>query len=89
MEVTPAEVSETLLRSEDADVALQGFVEFLQDKKKQGRRRFFLEEQAKRPAPSLIKDEAENVGIKNQYGCLLISILLAILVVISIFRAYW
>ncbi|KAK3127174.1 hypothetical protein QOZ80_7AG0569380 [Eleusine coracana subsp. coracana] len=34
VEVTPAEVSEMLLRSEDADVALQGFVEFLQDKKK-------------------------------------------------------
>ncbi|CAL5072446.1 unnamed protein product [Urochloa decumbens] len=32
MEVTPAEVSEMLLRSEDADVALQGLVEFLQDK---------------------------------------------------------
>ncbi|TVU38362.1 hypothetical protein EJB05_11725, partial [Eragrostis curvula] len=34
VEVTPAEVSEMLLRSEDADVALQGFVDFLQDKKK-------------------------------------------------------
>ncbi|TVU38864.1 hypothetical protein EJB05_12259, partial [Eragrostis curvula] len=34
VEVTPAEVSEMLLRSEDADVALQGFMEFLQDKKK-------------------------------------------------------
>ncbi|CAL5083258.1 unnamed protein product [Urochloa decumbens] len=32
VEVTPAEVSEMLLRSEDADVALQGLVEFLQDK---------------------------------------------------------
>ncbi|KAG0545132.1 hypothetical protein BDA96_02G335400, partial [Sorghum bicolor] len=38
VEVTPAEVSEMLLRSEDPDVALQEFVEFLQDKKKQGRR---------------------------------------------------
>jgi len=36
--VTPVEVSEMLLRSEDPDVALQEFVEFLQDKKKQGRR---------------------------------------------------
>jgi hypothetical protein len=36
VEVTPAEVSEMLLRSEDADVALQGLVEFLQDKKQQG-----------------------------------------------------
>jgi chaperone BCS1 len=35
VEVTPAEVSEMLLRSEDADVALQGLVEFL-TKKKQG-----------------------------------------------------
>ncbi|KAL6840618.1 hypothetical protein ACP4OV_029482 [Aristida adscensionis] len=34
VEVTPAEVSEMLLRSEDAGVALQGFLEFLQDKKK-------------------------------------------------------
>ncbi|CAO1941837.1 unnamed protein product [Urochloa humidicola] len=33
VEVTPAEVSEMLLRSEDADVALRGLVEFLQDKK--------------------------------------------------------
>ncbi|CAN6205543.1 unnamed protein product [Urochloa humidicola] len=33
VEVTPAEVSEMLLRSEDAGVALQGLVEFLQDKK--------------------------------------------------------
>ena len=33
VEVTPAEVSEMLLRSEDADVALQGLVEFLQEKK--------------------------------------------------------
>ncbi|CAL5083254.1 unnamed protein product [Urochloa decumbens] len=33
VEVTPAEVSEMLLRSEDADVALQKLVEFLQDKK--------------------------------------------------------
>ncbi|RLN33890.1 hypothetical protein C2845_PM03G08550 [Panicum miliaceum] len=39
VEVTPAEATEMLLRSEDVDVALQGFVEFLQDKKKQGRRR--------------------------------------------------
>jgi chaperone BCS1 len=38
VEVTPAEVSEMLLRSEDPDVALQEFVEFLKDKKKQGRR---------------------------------------------------
>ncbi|KAK3125167.1 hypothetical protein QOZ80_7BG0601160 [Eleusine coracana subsp. coracana] len=36
VEVTPATVSEMLLRSEDAGVALQGFVEFLQDMKKQG-----------------------------------------------------
>ena len=36
VEVTPAEVSEMLLRNEDADVALQGLVEFLQDKKQQG-----------------------------------------------------
>nr|CAB3458112.1 unnamed protein product [Digitaria exilis] len=36
VEVTPAAVSEMLLRSEDAGVALQGFVEFLQDKKEQG-----------------------------------------------------
>nr|CAB3458113.1 unnamed protein product [Digitaria exilis] len=36
VEVTPAEVSEMLLRSEDADVALQGLVGFLQDKKEQG-----------------------------------------------------
>ena len=36
VEVTPAEASEMLLRSEDADVALQGLVEFLQVKKKQG-----------------------------------------------------
>ncbi|TVU38856.1 hypothetical protein EJB05_12251, partial [Eragrostis curvula] len=34
VEVMPAELSEMLLRSEDADVALQGFVDFLQDKKK-------------------------------------------------------
>ena len=33
VEVTPAEVSEMLLRSEDADVALQGLTEFLQEKK--------------------------------------------------------
>ncbi|OEL12824.1 AAA-ATPase [Dichanthelium oligosanthes] len=39
VEVTPGEVMEMLRRSEDADVALQGFVEFLQDKKKQGTRR--------------------------------------------------
>ncbi|PUZ72255.1 hypothetical protein GQ55_2G379200 [Panicum hallii var. hallii] len=39
VEVTPAEATEMLLRSEDVDVALQGFVEFLQDTKKQGRRR--------------------------------------------------
>ncbi|KAJ1291125.1 hypothetical protein BS78_02G294600 [Paspalum vaginatum] len=38
VEVTPAEVSEMLLRSEDADVALKEFVEFVQDKKQQGRR---------------------------------------------------
>ncbi|GJN32471.1 hypothetical protein PR202_gb20985 [Eleusine coracana subsp. coracana] len=37
VEATPAEVSEMLLRSEDADVALQGFVEFLQDKNKGGK----------------------------------------------------
>ncbi|CAN6211791.1 unnamed protein product [Urochloa humidicola] len=36
VEATPAEVSEMLLRSEEPDVALQGLVEFLQDKKKQG-----------------------------------------------------
>ncbi|KAG1346914.1 AAA-ATPase [Cocos nucifera] len=34
VEVTPAEVSEELMRSDDADVALQGLVEFLQEKKK-------------------------------------------------------
>ncbi|CAN6225715.1 unnamed protein product [Urochloa humidicola] len=39
VDVTPAEATEMLLRSEDADVALEGFVEFLQDKKKPGRRR--------------------------------------------------
>ena len=33
VEVTPAEVSEMLLRSEDADVALQGLTELLQEKK--------------------------------------------------------
>ncbi|TVU38851.1 hypothetical protein EJB05_12244, partial [Eragrostis curvula] len=33
VEVTPAEVSEMLLRSEDADIALQGLVEFLHEKK--------------------------------------------------------
>ncbi|OEL32567.1 hypothetical protein BAE44_0006414 [Dichanthelium oligosanthes] len=33
VEVTPAEVSEMLRRREDADVALQGLVEFLQGKK--------------------------------------------------------
>jgi chaperone BCS1 len=33
VDVTPAEVSETLLRSENADVALQGLVEFLKDKR--------------------------------------------------------
>ncbi|KAL6840612.1 hypothetical protein ACP4OV_029476 [Aristida adscensionis] len=33
-EVTPAEVSEMMLRSEDADVALQGLVEFLQEKRR-------------------------------------------------------
>ncbi|KAL6657951.1 hypothetical protein ACP70R_005731 [Stipagrostis hirtigluma subsp. patula] len=36
VEVTAAEVTEMLLRSEDAAVALQGFVEFLQAKKKRG-----------------------------------------------------
>ncbi|CAL5086428.1 unnamed protein product [Urochloa decumbens] len=39
VDVTPAEASEMLLRSEDADIALRGLVEFLQDKKKQGKRR--------------------------------------------------
>ncbi|KAL6840727.1 hypothetical protein ACP4OV_029591 [Aristida adscensionis] len=34
VEVTPAEVSEMLLRSEDAGVALQGLAELLRDKKK-------------------------------------------------------
>ncbi|KAL6656638.1 hypothetical protein ACP70R_004418 [Stipagrostis hirtigluma subsp. patula] len=34
VEVTPAEVSEMLLRSEDAGVAFQGFIEFLKGKKK-------------------------------------------------------
>ncbi|KAF0908751.1 hypothetical protein E2562_028570 [Oryza meyeriana var. granulata] len=38
VEVTPAEVSEMLLRCEDADVALRGLVELLVEKKKQGRR---------------------------------------------------
>ncbi|KAL6656639.1 hypothetical protein ACP70R_004419 [Stipagrostis hirtigluma subsp. patula] len=38
VEVTPAEVSEMLLRSEDVDVALQGFAGFLQGKKTGGRR---------------------------------------------------
>ncbi|CAO1941845.1 unnamed protein product [Urochloa humidicola] len=33
VEVTPAEVSEMLLRSEDVDIALRGFTEFLQEKK--------------------------------------------------------
>ncbi|XP_066392664.1 AAA-ATPase At3g50940-like [Miscanthus floridulus] len=33
VEVTPAEVSEMLLRSEDVDVALQGLKEFLEEKK--------------------------------------------------------
>ncbi|RLN30067.1 hypothetical protein C2845_PM05G22220 [Panicum miliaceum] len=33
VEVTPAEVSEMLLRSEDVDVALQGLTEFLREKK--------------------------------------------------------
>uniref|UniRef100_A0A0A8ZV81 AAA+ ATPase At3g28540-like C-terminal domain-containing protein n=1 Tax=Arundo donax TaxID=35708 RepID=A0A0A8ZV81_ARUDO len=35
VEVTPAEVTEMLLRSEDADVALKGLVKLVQDKKKQ------------------------------------------------------
>uniref|UniRef100_A0A0A9DND3 Uncharacterized protein n=1 Tax=Arundo donax TaxID=35708 RepID=A0A0A9DND3_ARUDO len=34
VEVTPAEVTEMLLRSEDADVALQGLVKLFQDKEK-------------------------------------------------------
>ncbi|XP_073108718.1 AAA-ATPase At3g50940-like [Elaeis guineensis] len=34
VEVTPAEVAEELMRSDDTDVALQGLVEFLQEKKK-------------------------------------------------------
>jgi chaperone BCS1 len=34
VEVTPAEVSEMLLRSEDVDVALQGLKEFLEEKKR-------------------------------------------------------
>ncbi|EEE67277.1 hypothetical protein OsJ_24463 [Oryza sativa Japonica Group] len=34
VEATPAEVSEMLLRSEDADAALAGLVEFLEEKKK-------------------------------------------------------
>jgi chaperone BCS1 len=34
VEVTPAEVSEMLLRDEDVDVALKGLVEFLTEKKR-------------------------------------------------------
>jgi chaperone BCS1 len=37
VDVTPAEVSEMLLRSEDADVALQLLVEFLQKKRQRAR----------------------------------------------------
>jgi chaperone BCS1 len=33
VQVTPAEVSEMLLRTSDPDVALQGLTEFLKDKK--------------------------------------------------------
>ncbi|TVU38855.1 hypothetical protein EJB05_12249, partial [Eragrostis curvula] len=35
VQVTPAEVSETLLRSEDIDVALRVLADFLREKKKQ------------------------------------------------------
>ncbi|CAM0906089.1 unnamed protein product [Alopecurus aequalis] len=38
VEVTPAEVSEMLLRSEDADAALRVLTEFLQDKKRKARK---------------------------------------------------
>ena len=38
VEVTPAEVSEMLLRSEDADVALRVLTEFLQDKRIKARK---------------------------------------------------
>ena len=38
VEVTPAEVSEMLLRSEDVDVALRGLKEFLQEKRRKIRK---------------------------------------------------
>ena len=38
VDVTPAEVSEMLLRSEDVDVALRGLKEFLQEKRRKIRK---------------------------------------------------
>jgi chaperone BCS1 len=38
VEVTPAEVSEMLLRSEDADVALRVLTDFLQDKRRRAKK---------------------------------------------------
>lgn len=51
--VTPAEVGEQLLRSEDVEIALNGLVEFLREKKREG-------DQVK--AGKSIKEEEEQEG---------------------------
>lgn len=58
VEVTPAEVAEELMKSEDADVALNGLVDFLLRKKEQTMK-----------CEGTQGNEEENESLKNEEDC--------------------
>ena len=57
-EVTPAEVSEMLLRSEDVDVALRGLKEFLQEKRRKTRKEAEYKKDAAEDKEAAVAEEA-------------------------------
>ena len=58
VEVTPAEVSEMLLRSEDVDVALRGLKEFLQEKRRKTRKEAEYKKDAAEDKEAAVAEEA-------------------------------
>ena len=58
VDVTPAEVSEMLLRSEDVDVALRGLKEFLQEKRRKTRKEAEYKKDAAEDKEAAVAEEA-------------------------------
>ncbi|XP_073272185.1 AAA-ATPase At3g50940-like [Primulina huaijiensis] len=67
--VTPAEVAEQLLKSDDPDRALQGLIEFLENKKESDKlKEENLEETKKKVVQIVEEDEDGNEQLKNDEG---------------------